>query len=67
MFMFIIVFVCIVRLVALEGNWYKCNLLQGMVDGSASKPAIVQDTDYIVEKTYNLASYLGPFGAYFKP
>ena len=25
---------------------------QGMVDGSASKPALRQDTGYMVEKTY---------------
>ena len=24
-------------------------------------------TDYIVEKTYHLSRYLGPFGAYFMP
>ena len=27
------------------------SLLQGMVDGSASKPALRQDTGYMVEKT----------------
>ena len=28
------------------------------------KPAIVQDTDYKIEKTYHTAPYLGAFGAY---
>ena len=37
---------------------------QGMVDGSASKPALRQDTGYMVEKTYyDIAQYLGAFGA----
>ena len=27
----------------------------------------VQVTDYMAKKTYNLAQYLGPFGAYLKP
>ena len=36
-----------------------------MVDGSKSKPAIRQDTSYMVEKTYpDKAPYLGAFGAY---
>ena len=44
---------------------YDNNILQGMVDGSASKPALRQDTSYIVEKTYlDIAPYLGAFGAY---
>ena len=35
----------------------------GMVDGFASKPALRQDTGYMVEKTYHdLAPYLGAFG-----
>ena len=39
-----------------------------MVDGSASKPALRQDTSYMVEKTYpNIAPYLGAFGAYLMP
>ena len=29
--------------------------IQGIVDGSASKPALVQDTNYMVEKTYHIA------------
>ena len=33
-------------------------------DGSACKPALTQDTEYMVEKTYNIAPYLGAFGAY---
>ena len=41
---------------------------QGMVDGSASKPALRQDTGYMVEKTYlDIAPYLGAFGAYLMP
>ena len=31
------------------------------------KPALVQDTDYMVEKTYQLAPYVGAFGAYLIP
>ena len=31
------------------------------------KPALVQDTDYMVETTYHLAPYLDPFGAYLMP
>ena len=31
--------------------YYYGLLLQGMVDGSASKPALRQDTGYMVEKT----------------
>ena len=43
-------------------------LSQGIVDGSASKPALRQDTGYMVEKTYNdIAPYLGAFGAYLMP
>ena len=35
---------------------------------SASKPAIRQDTSYMVEKTYHdIALYLGAFGAYLLP
>ena len=40
---------------------------QGIVGGSASKPALVQDTNYMVEKTYHIAPYLGAFGAYLMP
>ena len=43
-------------------------IIQGMVDGSASKPALRQDTDFIVEKTYyDVTPYLGGFGAYLIP
>ena len=43
-------------------------LPQGMVDGSAAKPALRQDTGYMVEKPYlNIAPYLGAFGAYLMP
>ena len=45
----------------------KISLLQGMVDGSASKPVLVQDTGYMVGKTYpDIAPYLGAFGALYK-
>ena len=48
------------------GSAYKYK--QGMVDGSASKPALRQNTGYIVEKTYyEIAQYLGAFGAYLMP
>ena len=43
-------------------------LRQGMVDGSAAKPTLRQDTGYMVEKSYlDIASYLGAFGAYLMP
>ena len=43
-------------------------LEQGMVDGSASKPALRQGTGYMVEKPYlDRAPYLGAFGAYLMP
>ena len=37
--------------------------INGIVDGSASKLALIQDTGYMVEKTYHdIAPYLGAFG-----
>ena len=43
-------------------------LKQGIVDGSTSKPALIQDTGYMVEKTYHdIAPYLRAFGAYLMP
>ena len=44
-------------------------VLQGIVDGFASKPALRQDTGYyMVEKTdHDIAPYLGAFGAYLMP
>ena len=45
----------------------KKNIKQGIVDGSTSKPALRQDTGYMVEKTYHIAPYLGAFGAYLMP
>ena len=43
-------------------------VIQGIVDGSASQPALRQDTGYMVEKTYyDIAPYLGAFGAYLMP
>ena len=48
--------------------WFARMHVQGMVDGSASKPALRQDTGYMVEKTYlDIAPYLGAFGAYLMP
>ena len=41
---------------------------QGILVGSASKPALRQDTGYIVEKTYHdITPYLGAFGSYLMP
>ena len=34
------------------------------IDGSARKTALIQDTEYTLEKTYHIAPYLGTFGAY---
>ena len=42
-------------------------LWQGIVDSSASKPALIQDTNYMVEKTFHIAPYLGAFGPYVMP
>ena len=56
----------------LKGNFTtglleKNNITQG-IDGSARKPALRQDTGYMVEKTYlDIAPYLGAFGAYVMP
>ena len=47
---------------------YMNQIQQGMVDSSTSKPALRQDTGYMVEKTYlDIAPYLGAFGAYLMP
>ena len=46
---------------------YLWNLLWQGIDSYAHKPALIQDTDYMVKKTDNLAPYLGPFGADFMP
>ena len=42
------------------------------INGSPRKPALVQDTNYMVEKTYHIytiyiAPYLDDFGAYLMP
>ena len=51
-----------------KGCTLSRNLYQGMGDGSASKPALRQDTGYMIEKTYHdIAPYLGAFGAYLMP
>ena len=42
-------------------------ILQEIVDSSASKPELVPDTNYMIEKTYHIAPYLGAFGAYLMP
>ena len=42
------------------------NFIQG-IDGSARKPALVQDTECMVDKTYIIAPYLGAFGVYLTP
>ena len=43
---------------------FKKFVLQG-IDGSERKPALRQDTGYMVEKTsHDIAPYLGAFGAY---
>ena len=38
-----------------------------VIDGSARKPALRQDTGYMVEKNYHMAPYLGAFEAYLLP
>ena len=63
---------CVLSLSPMEGyssqNCHCIWLQQGKVDGSASKPALRQDTGYMVEKTYHdIAPYLGAFGAYLMP
>ena len=40
---------------------------QGILYRSASKPVLVQDTNYMVEKTYYIAPYLGTFMSYLMP
>ena len=42
---------------------WKVFQIQG-IDGFACKPALVQDIDYMVERTYHLKPYMCPFGAY---
>ena len=37
------------------------------IDGSASKPTLVKDNNYMVDKTYHISPYLGAFGAYLMP
>ena len=45
----------------------QISAIQG-IDGSARKPALIQDTGYMVEKTYfDIAPYVGAFGAYLMP
>ena len=48
-----------------SGFLHGSNVQQGIVDGSESKPALRQDSGYMVEKTCNnIAPYLGAFGGY---
>ena len=59
--------ICIVQLTS-QVHITKLKDKQGMVDGSASKPALRQDTGYMVEKTsLDIAPYFGAFGAYLMP
>ena len=66
---------CFVQLCPLLCSLHNKNILswgtsitQVMVDGSASKPALRKDIGYMVEKTYyDIAQYLGAFGAYLMP
>ena len=37
------------------------------IDSSARRPVLVPDTNYMVEKTYHIAPYLGAYGAYLMP
>ena len=47
---------------------FQISMTQGIVDGSASKPRLRQDTGNMVGKTYHdIAPYLGAFGAYLMP
>ena len=56
------------NLLAINNFFGDSRILQGIVDGSASKPALRQDTGYMVEKTYlDIAPYLVAFGAYLMP
>ena len=49
----------------LDEIFLKIYLKQGIVDSYVSKPALRQDTGYMVEKTYHdIAPYLGAFGAF---
>ena len=58
----------LIRCSKLWNIFTKPAILQGMVDGSTSKPALRQDTGYLVEKTYyDIAQYLGDFRAYLMP
>ena len=53
-----------------DGNVFKRTIaiIRQGIDGSARKPALRQDTGYMVEKTYHdIAPYLGAFGAYLMP
>ena len=45
----------------------KIIVKQQGIDDSARKATLVQDTGYMVEKTYHIAPYLGAFEAYIMP
>ena len=46
-----------------ESLVYKSYTRDSRLDGSASKPVLIQDASYMVEKTYHIALYLGASGA----
>ena len=50
-----------------DSDW-KSQVLEQGIDGSARKPALRQDTGYMVEKNYlDIAPHLGALGAYVMP
>ena len=46
-----IISMAIVMAVMVTTVYQQINIKQGIIDGSASKPALRQDTGYMVEKT----------------
>ena len=44
----------------------KNRMTKGIVDGSASKPTLVLNTNYMIEKIYYIAPYLDAFRAYLR-
>ena len=57
---------CCPNFLHIRDEVHKIETTQGK-DSSARKPALVQDTNYMVEKTYHIAHYLDAFGAYVMP
>ena len=37
------------------------------INGSVRKPTLIQETGYMIKKTYHIAPYLGAVGAYLMP